>query len=443
MHLLDLIERDVTLRRVGNNRKYDSVEYAGPCPFCGGTDRFHVWPEYQGGRYHCMRPGSDHCGRAGDAIQYLRDHDGYSYRQACAYLGMVPGEPSQAEPVMPRMPSLEQDPPGDTWQKKALQICRDAFSVLWSDQGVDMRTYLHQRGLKDGSIRQARLGYQPPGHSSIPAGLVIPGVVSGVFWQVNIRTGGDPTYKALRDSIRPLYQADLLTKDRPAMLVESELDALLLLQEAGDLVTPLATCGTQGARHLYWQLMLATPRQVLISTDADGAGDRAADWWLAHLPTARRWRPVIKDPTEMHRLGMGLREWVEDALEALRPPPAPKLQVIAGNPAAVRKIALDPDAQPRLKIVKTAQPTRYELSTRAQVLLKCVPEEMREWNVCFEAAQHYAAVNEPAYIIDFWGRGKQTHQYKPLWILLGQALATRGAPAHAAIDLLNRMRSHA
>ena len=102
MHLLDLIERDVTLRRVGTNRKYDSVEYAGPCPFCGGTDRFHVWPDYQGGRYHCMRPGNDHCGRTGDAIQYLRDHDGYSFRQACAYLGMVPGERSQAEPVVRR-----------------------------------------------------------------------------------------------------------------------------------------------------------------------------------------------------------------------------------------------------------------------------------------------------------------------------------------------------
>lgn len=36
-------------------------EYAGPCPWCGGEDRFHVWEK---GNYWC-RPGPGHCGRKG------------------------------------------------------------------------------------------------------------------------------------------------------------------------------------------------------------------------------------------------------------------------------------------------------------------------------------------------------------------------------------------
>jgi hypothetical protein len=67
---------------------------------------------------------------------------------------------------------------------------------------------------------------------------------------------------------------------------------------------------------------------------------------------------------------------------------------------------------------------------------------MRQWNICFEAAQKYAAAAEPPYVTDLWGRGKQTNQHTPLWTILGQALATRDAPMHAAIEVLNHMRSH-
>lgn len=377
MNLLDLVERTVTLRRVGNNKKYNSVEYAGPCPWCGGADHFHVWPDTgETGRYQCMR---GHCGRSGDAIQYLRDYDRMGYYQACRYLGAVPGErsPSLSEP---RMPSLDLEPPGIEWQKRAVQFCVEARDLLWSQRGASMLGYLHQRGLKDDTIKRAALGYHPmtayvkpatwglqgEDKIKIPAGLVIPGSEPGIFWQVNIRTSGNPKYWAIAGSQRPLYQVHLLTTDKPAMMVESELDALLLLQEAGGLVAPVATCGTQGARHPHWQLQLTRPRHVLLAQDGDDEGDKAADWWLAQLSNARRWRPVAKDPTDIHRLGLGLREWVEDALELLKPP-KPKMHVITGNLAVVRKLAVDPDTQPRLTVVTSAHvPTISAAATRQQ-----------------------------------------------------------------------------
>jgi len=45
----------IQLKKVGRD------EYAGPCPWCGGEDRFHVWER---GNYWC-RPGPGHCGKEG------------------------------------------------------------------------------------------------------------------------------------------------------------------------------------------------------------------------------------------------------------------------------------------------------------------------------------------------------------------------------------------
>src|SRR5436305_15259018 len=50
MNLLDLVTRDTRLRRMASTH---GGEYAGPCPFCGGRDRFRVWPNMAHPRYWC------------------------------------------------------------------------------------------------------------------------------------------------------------------------------------------------------------------------------------------------------------------------------------------------------------------------------------------------------------------------------------------------------
>jgi len=57
---LELIRQDVSLKR----KSTATEEYSGPCPLCGGTDRFVVWPAE--GRFLCRQ-----CGFKGDAYQYL------------------------------------------------------------------------------------------------------------------------------------------------------------------------------------------------------------------------------------------------------------------------------------------------------------------------------------------------------------------------------------
>ena len=43
-------------------KRVSGDEFAGPCPWCGGRDRFHVWDDK--GNYWC-RPGPGHCGAQG------------------------------------------------------------------------------------------------------------------------------------------------------------------------------------------------------------------------------------------------------------------------------------------------------------------------------------------------------------------------------------------
>ena len=43
MLILELLPQDgIHVKRVASTH---GGEYTGPCPLCGGVDRFHVWPE--------------------------------------------------------------------------------------------------------------------------------------------------------------------------------------------------------------------------------------------------------------------------------------------------------------------------------------------------------------------------------------------------------------
>lgn len=60
-------------------RKSRQGELAGACPFCGGHDRFVVWPPStdRDGRCWCRR-----CGWSGDAVRLYQDLEGVSFVRA-------------------------------------------------------------------------------------------------------------------------------------------------------------------------------------------------------------------------------------------------------------------------------------------------------------------------------------------------------------------------
>jgi hypothetical protein len=100
------------------------------------------------------------------------------------------------------------------------------------------------------------------------------------------------------------------------MLVESAFDVLAVQQEAGDIITAVAT-GTTGARHIKWFQLFLRASIKLLAHDDDKAGEDASAYWQQILfEQVLRWRPVPDDPAAMLQAGLDLRAWVQQGLAA-------------------------------------------------------------------------------------------------------------------------------
>lgn len=327
MNLLDMLSFDgSTLRKVATTH---GGEYAGPCPFCGGNDRFRVWPQQDDGRYWCRG-----CGKAGDAIQYLRDHRGLSFAEACKVMGRDLGpQPNGTQPAPSARAPRESTLPPDIWQTKAGAFLEMTQATLWTEEGKEARTLLHGKGLTDDTIRAAGLGWNSqdccrareswglpieikengmPKRLWIPAGLVIPCYADDQLIRLRIRRQeGDSRYYLIPGSDTG---AMILNPDRAAVVIlESELDGLLVSQEAGDLVTVIALGSAQIRPDQITHGVLTAAVVVLVCLDSDEAGAKAAwsFWSETYGRKVRRWPPIMgKDPSEAYRNGLNVRDWI-------------------------------------------------------------------------------------------------------------------------------------
>ena len=313
-NLLYLIGTDVPLHR--SAQTYGG-EWAGPCPFCGGRDRFRVWPDHPSGRgrFWCRQ-----CNVRGDAIAYVRSKHGLSFRDAVHKTGQAPSPPS-ALPV----PPSRTDAPSTTWQTRGQEFVAACQASLWSPQGRQALDWLRERGLTVQTIREAGLGLNQRLKREAPAlwglerdkpiylpyGIVIPWWIDGELWRINIRRfSGSPKYIGPAGCGNGLYGADALQYDQPAVMVEGEFDALTVMQESNGTIAAVATGSTSGSRRPRWFGQLALARPLLVAFDADDGGEKAADYWLRILPQARRWRPYWEDVNAMLRDGVAIQEWL-------------------------------------------------------------------------------------------------------------------------------------
>jgi len=80
--ILNLVQKHTTLQKKSTTKD----EWCGPCPVCGGRDRFVVWPsEGETGRFLCRK-----CGKSGDAAGFLMWVNHSSRAEACAELNLSP-----------------------------------------------------------------------------------------------------------------------------------------------------------------------------------------------------------------------------------------------------------------------------------------------------------------------------------------------------------------
>ena len=296
-------------------------EYAGACPWCGGKDRFRVWPrsgEY--GRFWCRR-----CGRAGDAVKLVKELNHLSFQEACDYL-----EVKQDKQIKrTRVTSNPLKPPPRAWQTRAWELTEASISLLWSDVGQRARTWLQQRGLSEETMQLSMLGYNPADRREpaslwgldrenelyIPRGITIPWVIQSDIWRFNVRRpAGTPRYIGPAGSSNGLYNIDDVARDHPVVLVEGEVDALSVMQVTG--IPAVATGSTSGSRRRRWVLELMKASIVLIAFDSDEAGEKASAFWYEALPNSCRLRPYWDDANQMLQDGVDLKKWVEQGLAA-------------------------------------------------------------------------------------------------------------------------------
>lgn len=316
--LLALLSGHTQLRKKAST---DGGEFAGPCPFCGGQDRFRVWPAR--GRWWCRQ-----CERKGDAITLVQELNAVDFRTACNWLqgNQRATVPAQAAPKYKRPDKLEHGYP--LWEDAALHIVSECEETLWSVGGAKARAWLHQRGLEDETLREWRVGYAPVGGNIrgvwLPAGIVVPGIaVDGHLWYLKIRrAAGEPKYlnaKPLDSAIPGAHPALIgrLSGKPVLLLAEGEFDAMLAWQEVGGLVD-VATLGSSGADPKPWIHHLLPYLRLLVAYDVDREGeDKAYKRWgwtaravRAYLPLTPNGNRGSKDITDFVRDGGDLRAWV-------------------------------------------------------------------------------------------------------------------------------------
>jgi len=326
MSILDLISADgVKLKKYG-------ATYRGRCPFHNGKTEMSLLVDADAGKYHCFG-----CDMHGDEIQWLRDRRGLSFIEACEYLGHDPGpRPSGPRPAPAAWEPREATAPAAIWQERARAFLDGAIDTLWSERGAKMRAWLHtEKGLHDATIKEACLGlaladkYEPRATWGldpfikedgtekmqwIPAGLVIPWVVNGDVIRLRIRRdepGDGARYVIVSGSgTAPL----IMNQDGGAgLIVESELDSLLLNQEAGDFVFVVAMGTATAKPDIQTHSILKDTPIILVSLDTDDAGTKAAwsFWPYTYGKKAKRW-PTIngKDASAARLNGLDLRAWV-------------------------------------------------------------------------------------------------------------------------------------
>lgn len=327
-------------------------EYHSSCPGCGdGIDRFVIWPKLN--RFWCRR-----CDISGDAIQFCRNFMKISFRESCERVNDLSrlGGYKEANHSVRENLVIANEPP-KIWQDKAL-----AF-VEWSQKQLQRSSSameaLCQRGLNEGTINQFKLGYcvnssvnapkdlyrdredwgLPREYKEdgkvkklwLPTGLVIPTIYNGgcvlklkVRRQQWHKEDPLPKYVEISGSMQcpSIYG---ISTNGVVVVVESELDALLIHQNANDICFCMALGGVSKKPDLQCDRLLRETKLILWCLDNDEAGKNAALWWRKTYSHLKFWpAPVGKSPGDAFKdHGVNLRDWILKGVEVYSKAEAP------------------------------------------------------------------------------------------------------------------------
>lgn len=366
MNITDWAEKDG--RHYKRVSMHEGGEYHGPCPECGGNDRFHLWPQQgENGTWWCRG-----CGKGGDLIEYLIQFEGMSFPQACRQIGRdLPAHQEGRTPQVRRSSSESWQPaappaPSELWRQHAGKFvvwCHEQLLGLGEAPGSPLH-YLACRGINRESAERFRLGWNPGEKGKdlyrareawgletiikeggkkkklwLPIGLIIPFFDEDDLRRIRIRV---PEERRTPDFSTPYYVVPgsssetfvIGSKARAFFIIEAELDGILVAQEAGDLTGVMAmgnssahpTAASYGL--LQQSLHIACALDYDPSVDEEGRYDNPGGkgwlWWRDHFSQAERCPvPTGKDPGDAFKAGCDIREWVKTGLPPIFTLPAP------------------------------------------------------------------------------------------------------------------------
>ena len=330
LDIVDVVGHYVTLKRAGHNFK-------ALCPFHSEkTPSFVVFPENQ--NWKCFG-----CEEGGDVLDFVQQIENWDFPTTLQEMAR------QAGVEMPQPPRLlrrngngntvansqekaeKESAPPPAWREMAEAFVVYCQSLLFKvdNEGLD---HLRRRGLTDDTIQAWGLGWhdKPRRRQAskwglkdkpiyLARGVVIPWRVDGEEVR-HIKTRlfedwGDktPKYIRVRGGKPTLYGLDHLTSKETVVICEGELDAVLLWQEAGDLVDVVAI-GSKGSRpplDALFRLVGASRWLIALDTDAEAEAYR---WGKFSSRVQRARVPDGKDVTEFHQAGGDLRAWILDCI---------------------------------------------------------------------------------------------------------------------------------
>jgi DNA primase len=340
--LLDYFRNRTDLRKVAST---GGGEWAGPCPFCGGKDRFRVQPYHTlGGRWMCRvcSPSWGH-----NVIDfYMREHNCDFVTAIRALSGESP-DGSNLRTQMNKIESQSTSANKKEAMHTAITLCEEG---LWGNANPAALDYLHSRGLEDITIRRFHLGYSmgiKVGDLWIPRGITIPNIVHGEVHYIKIRLipgeacrcsycrkeiaspgvcphcGKVTKYKGVKgNKTSSLFNAEDLPTGNVALIVEGEINAMTAFQEINDVVA-VASVGSATNRIglAVWGPYLFYPKLILVTYDEDHAGSAGKESLLslsekcvsAPLPSHH------EDLNEFYCNGGDLWKWIEEILDLYSP----------------------------------------------------------------------------------------------------------------------------
>jgi hypothetical protein len=114
--------------------------------------------------------------------------------------------------------------------------------------------------------------------------------------------------------IRPEASGQLVRRE-VYVIVESELDAMMIYQQAGDVCGAVALGSNSAHPDIEASKILSGAAVILNALDFDKAGGSERQWWEKHFPQSKRWpAPRAKDPGDAYKAGVNIREWIKAGL---------------------------------------------------------------------------------------------------------------------------------